>query len=110
MKVGDLILFYHSSCPIPGIAGIAKVGSKPYPDSTQFEKISEYNIRDKASLPKDFYSKVNIRCIVSDTDLQWNVPENIGLHTYIWQMENQLLSNERTYVLEKLRKKLEYYV
>lgn len=42
MQVGDLILFYHSSCEVPGVAGIAKVGSKPYPDSTQFEKKSEY--------------------------------------------------------------------
>ena len=42
MSVGDLILFYHSSCEIPGVAGIAKVSSKPYPDSTQFEAKSEY--------------------------------------------------------------------
>ena len=42
MKVGDLILFYHSSCEIPGVAGIARVSSKPYPDSTQFDKKSEY--------------------------------------------------------------------
>ncbi len=42
MKIGDLILFYHSSCEIPGVAGIAKVSSKPYPDSTQFEPKSEY--------------------------------------------------------------------
>lgn len=42
MKEGDLILFYHSSCEIPGVAGIAKVSSKAYPDSTQFEKKSEY--------------------------------------------------------------------
>ena len=42
MKVGDLILFYHSSCEVPGVYGIAKVGSKPYPDSTQFDKKSEY--------------------------------------------------------------------
>ncbi len=42
MKVGDLILFYHSSCEIPGVAGIAKVSSAPYPDSTQFDKKSEY--------------------------------------------------------------------
>ena len=42
MKEGDLILFYHSSCDIPGVAGIAEVASKPYPDSTQFEKKSEY--------------------------------------------------------------------
>lgn len=42
MKVGDLVLFYHSSCEVPGVAGIAKVSSHPYPDSTQFEKKSEY--------------------------------------------------------------------
>ncbi len=42
MQEGELILFYHSSCEIPGVAGIAKVSSKPYPDSTQFEKKSEY--------------------------------------------------------------------
>lgn len=27
MKVGDRILFYHSSCPVPGIVGTAKVAS-----------------------------------------------------------------------------------
>lgn len=42
MKVGDLILFYHSSCEIPGVAGIASVASAPYPDPTQFDKKSEY--------------------------------------------------------------------
>jgi len=42
MQVGDLILFYHSSCEVPGVAGIARVSSKPYPDSTQFDKKSEY--------------------------------------------------------------------
>jgi predicted RNA-binding protein with PUA-like domain len=42
MKEGDLILFYHSSCEVPGVAGIATVSSTPYPDSTQFEKKSEY--------------------------------------------------------------------
>jgi predicted RNA-binding protein with PUA-like domain len=42
MKVGDLVLFYHSSCETPGVAGIAKVSSRPYPDSTQFDPKSEY--------------------------------------------------------------------
>jgi predicted RNA-binding protein with PUA-like domain len=42
MQVGDLILFYHSSCEVPGVAGIAKVASAPYPDSTQFDSKSEY--------------------------------------------------------------------
>lgn len=42
MKTGDLIFFYHSSCEVPGIAGIASVASAPYPDPTQFDKKSEY--------------------------------------------------------------------
>jgi predicted RNA-binding protein with PUA-like domain len=42
MQVGDPVLFYHSSCPVPGIYGIAKVASKPYPDPTQFDPKSPY--------------------------------------------------------------------
>lgn len=42
MQIGDLVFFYHSSCEIPGVAGIAKVASAPYPDPTQFDKKSEY--------------------------------------------------------------------
>ncbi|MGB0413745.1 MAG: EVE domain-containing protein [Coraliomargarita sp.] len=42
MQVGDLILFYHSNTNPPGVAGIAEVASKPYPDSTAFDKKSKY--------------------------------------------------------------------
>jgi predicted RNA-binding protein with PUA-like domain len=42
MKVGDLIFFYHSSCEIPGIVGIARVASDAYPDPTQFNPKSDY--------------------------------------------------------------------
>ncbi|MDR5770767.1 EVE domain-containing protein [Caballeronia sp. LP006] len=42
MQVGDGVLFYHSSCPEPGIAGIAKVCSTAYPDPTQFDAKSPY--------------------------------------------------------------------
>lgn len=42
MKVGDGVLFYHSSCPVPGIAGIARVASQAYPDATQFDRKSPY--------------------------------------------------------------------
>ena len=37
MRPGDGVLFYHSSCPEPGIAGIAEVVSEAYPDATQFD-------------------------------------------------------------------------
>jgi predicted RNA-binding protein with PUA-like domain len=42
MQVGDGVLFYHSSCAEPGIVGIARVASTPYPDATQFEPQSPY--------------------------------------------------------------------
>ncbi|TDV14486.1 EVE domain-containing protein [Paraburkholderia caballeronis] len=42
MQVGDGVLFYHSSCPEPGIAGLAKVSSTAYPDPTQFDPKSPY--------------------------------------------------------------------
>jgi predicted RNA-binding protein with PUA-like domain len=42
MRVGDGVLFYHSSCAEPGIVGIGQVASGPYPDPTQFDKKSHY--------------------------------------------------------------------
>jgi predicted RNA-binding protein with PUA-like domain len=42
MRIGDGVLFYHSSCEVPGIAGVARVASKPYPDDSQFDPKSEY--------------------------------------------------------------------
>ena len=42
MQLGDGVLFYHSSCPEPGIAGLARVVSRAYPDPTQFDPKSDY--------------------------------------------------------------------
>ena len=42
MQLKDGVLFYHSSCPEPGIAGLAEVVSAPYPDETQFDPDSHY--------------------------------------------------------------------
>jgi predicted RNA-binding protein with PUA-like domain len=42
MAVGDGVLFYHSSCPEPGIAGLAEVASGTVPDTTQFDPASPY--------------------------------------------------------------------
>jgi predicted RNA-binding protein with PUA-like domain len=43
MQLGDGVLFYHSSCPEPGIAGLAEVCSAAYPDATQFDPASPYH-------------------------------------------------------------------
>ena len=42
MRVGDGVLFYHSSCAEPGVAGLARVASTAYPDATQFDPTSPY--------------------------------------------------------------------
>ena len=42
MQVGDGVLFYHSSCPEPGVAGLAEVASGAYTDATQFDPRSPY--------------------------------------------------------------------
>ncbi|WP_119288423.1 EVE domain-containing protein [Azohydromonas sediminis] len=43
MRIGDGVLFYHSSCAEPGIAGLAEVASAAYPDATQFDPASPYH-------------------------------------------------------------------
>ena len=53
MQVGDGVLFYHSSCPEPGIAGLARVASTAYPDPTQFDPASPYfDAGAKAEAPR----------------------------------------------------------
>ena len=42
MRPGDGVLFWHSGCEPPGIAGLAEVASAPYPDPTQFDPTSKY--------------------------------------------------------------------
>ena len=42
MRIGDEVFFYHSSCKEPGVVGIARVASEPYPDPVQFDKKSRY--------------------------------------------------------------------
>lgn len=42
MRPGDGVLFYHSSCAEPGVAGIAEIVGAPYPDATQFDPASVY--------------------------------------------------------------------
>ena len=38
VKKGDQAFFYHSSCEVPGIAGIVSVVKGGYPDATAFER------------------------------------------------------------------------
>jgi predicted RNA-binding protein with PUA-like domain len=59
MRVGDGVLFYHSSCPEPGVAGIAEVACAAYPDATQFDRSSPYyDPKSKKAAPRWFNVEV----------------------------------------------------
>lgn len=59
MKEGDEILFYHSSCEPPGIAGLAIVTKEKQPDPSQFNKKSKY-FDSKATKQKPIWYCVEI--------------------------------------------------
>jgi len=59
MQIGDQVLFYHSNCKVPGIYGIAKVVSAPYPDPTQFDPKSRY-YEPRATKEKPVWDLVDI--------------------------------------------------
>ncbi|HUQ74160.1 MAG TPA: EVE domain-containing protein [Burkholderiales bacterium] len=62
MRIGDGVLFYHSSCPEPGIAGIAEVASTPYPDASQFDRKSPYyDPKSKKDAPR--WINVDVRAV-----------------------------------------------
>jgi predicted RNA-binding protein with PUA-like domain len=62
MQVGDRVLFYHSSCQPPGVAGLAEVARTAYPDHTQFDPKSDYY--DPKSTPeKPRWKMVDVRFI-----------------------------------------------
>ena len=61
MSVGDQVFFYHSSCPEPGIAGLAEVAAKAYPDRTQFDPDSPYyDPKATAETPRWFNVDVRV--------------------------------------------------
>ncbi|HET7930004.1 MAG TPA: EVE domain-containing protein [Rhodanobacteraceae bacterium] len=51
MRAGDGVLIYHSSCAVPGVAGLAKISGAPKPDPTQFDP--ENGHYDAGSDPAD---------------------------------------------------------
>lgn len=59
MQVGDLFFFYHSSCAVPGIAGIARIDAAAYPDPTALDPQSHY-FDAKASTEKNPWSAVDV--------------------------------------------------
>ncbi len=81
MSINDEVLFYHSSCDIPGIYGLAEVSKVRVVDKTQFEKKSEYfDKRSKVESPswicvevkfiKKFLYPITLSEIREDENLQ----------------------------------------
>lgn len=63
MRVGDGVLFYHSSCAEPGVVGIARVASTAYPDPTQFDPASPYfDATSKPEAPRWLLVDVQVLC------------------------------------------------
>ncbi|MEW6373437.1 MAG: EVE domain-containing protein [Pseudomonadota bacterium] len=62
MQVGDGVLFYHSSCAVPGVAGIAQVASGPYPDASQFDSAGKY-FDPKATPEQPRWISVDVKAV-----------------------------------------------
>ena len=62
MSVGDKVLFYHSSCAEPGIAGLAKISKRAYPDATQFDPKNKY-FDSKATLENVRWVNVEVKLV-----------------------------------------------
>jgi len=85
MQLGDQAFFYHSSCEVPGIAGIVEVSRLAYPDATQFDRKSIY-FDAKAARDKPRWFNVDVK-LVKKTRL---VPLT-DLRTYLQLAKMQLL-------------------
>jgi predicted RNA-binding protein with PUA-like domain len=62
MKLGDQVFFYHSNCPVPGIAGLAEVAKLAYPDRLQFDPASHY-FDPKSTAENPRWVNVDVRIV-----------------------------------------------
>jgi predicted RNA-binding protein with PUA-like domain len=61
MKKGDTAFFYHSSCDVPGIAGIVRVVKEGYPDKSAFDpKDDHYDAQSDPDDPRWFVVDVKL--------------------------------------------------
>ncbi len=62
MHPGDDVLFYHSSCAEPGIAGLARIDALPVPDETQFDPASRYH-EPRATRDRPLWLQIDVRFV-----------------------------------------------
>jgi predicted RNA-binding protein with PUA-like domain len=77
MKVGDLVLYYHSNTKPPGIVAVAEVVKEGYVDPTQFDpKDSHFDPKSKPENPRwfvvDIKAKAELPKYVPLDDLKAN--------------------------------------
>jgi predicted RNA-binding protein with PUA-like domain len=83
MKLGDKAFFYHSSCEVPGIAGIMRVSAEAYPDPTQFDpKHHHYDPASKREEPRwslvDMKFERKLKRVISLTELREHEQQLLG--------------------------------
>ena len=62
MRVGDGVLFYPSSCPEPGVAGMARIAGAPCPDQTQFDPADHY-YDPKSTVDKPRWVQIDVALV-----------------------------------------------
>ncbi len=72
MSIGDLVLFYHSNCKPPHVAGIAKVCKEGYPDHTAQDSSSNY-FDPKATPDEPRWMMVDIEPVVELSNVELSV-------------------------------------
>ena len=82
MKKGDQAFFYHSSCDVPGIAGIVSIVKDGYPDATAFDpKHHHYDPDSKADAPRWYVVDVKLvrkfRRIITLDDLRQHAAKKL---------------------------------
>jgi predicted RNA-binding protein with PUA-like domain len=62
IKKGDEAFFYHSSCAVPGIAGIVRIVKSGYPDVSAFDpEHHHYDADSKREAPRWFVVDVKLQ-------------------------------------------------
>ena len=82
MKKGDQAFFYHSSCDVPGIAGIVSIVKDGYPDATAFDpKHHHYDPESKTDAPRWYVVDVklvrNFRRIITLDELRQHAAKRL---------------------------------
>lgn len=93
-RLGDCVLFYHSSCAEPGIVGIAKVVREAYPDPTALDPKSDYYDPASAKAGASRWFMVDIEPVQRFKRLASlsDIRGNRGLQTMLLLRKGQRLS------------------